>query len=80
MAAAAERVEWVGPPVEASFGDGALRMQATGAVLFTTLELRRPLLVHTAGTWPGASTPEAGAHRGSLRASLARGALWLLGR
>ena len=76
-----ESREWVGPVTDWRIDRPAARLYPTGAVLFATLDLRRPLLVQPV-TWTVATDRQtAPSHGGpSVRAKAARCASWLLGR
>jgi len=77
-----ESREWVGPAADWRVDRPEARLYPTGAVLFATLDLRRPLLVQPV-TWAMAAdrSTSGTSHGGtSVRARAARCASWLLGR
>lgn len=77
----AESGRWTEPIVQGP-QDATLRLRPTGAVLFATLDLSRPVLVRTIGTWPSADM--SGSRRRGPAAGIASAASrcvsWLLGR
>lgn len=67
-----------------TLGDGAGGcrpvLEATGAILFTTLELRRPVTIAGAGVWRWAEGTTAPPSRQGHGSVVGRTARWLLGR
>ena len=77
-----ESREWVGPAAGGPSTRPQARLHATGAVLFTTLEMPQPVVVAAAGTW-APSQPHAMDFSGplsTLGSGASRCVSWLLGR
>ena len=77
-----ESREWVGPAARKLSTRPSARLHATGAVLFTTLDMSRPLVVAAAGTWTPSQTPvtHSSGPLSTLGSNASRCVSWLLGR
>ena len=77
------KAEEMAERLQASWADDptpTARLRATGAVLFTTLELPRVSVVRITGAWPSGSWETDARARTASRSAPARLACWLLGR